>query len=98
MDLATRAANHFQELQDRICSALEALDGRARFREDSWTRPGGGGGRSRVIEDGALFEKAGVNFSDVHGELPGLQSVEIAIGSLCARSSSIGGTRVSRRK
>src|SRR5215470_6229155 len=69
MDLASRAATHFQELQDRISVALEALDGRARFREDSWTRPGGGGGRSRVIEDGALFEKAGVNFSDVHGEL-----------------------------
>jgi coproporphyrinogen III oxidase len=69
MDLAARAAAHFQELQDQICAALETLDGGARFREDAWQRPGGGGGRSRVIEDGALFEKAGVNFSDVHGEL-----------------------------
>ena len=69
MDLPNRAATYFQELQDRICRGLETLDGRARFREDSWTRPGGGGGRSRVLEDGALFEKAGVNFSDVHGEL-----------------------------
>jgi coproporphyrinogen III oxidase len=69
MDLTTRAATHFQELQDRICRALEALDAGTHFREDSWQRAGGGGGRSRIIEDGALFEKAGVNFSDVHGEL-----------------------------
>src|SRR5215471_6297574 len=69
MDLPSRAATHFQGVQDRICQALEGLDPGVRFREDSWERPGGGGGRSRVIEDGALFEKAGVNFSDVHGEL-----------------------------
>ena len=69
MDVTDRAALLFQELQDRICGALETIDGRARFREDAWTRPGGGGGRSRVLEGGALFEKAGVNFSDVHGEL-----------------------------
>jgi len=64
-----RAAAFFSELQDRITSALEAADGGARFREDSWTRPGGGGGRTRVIADGPVFEKGGVNFSDVHGEL-----------------------------
>jgi coproporphyrinogen III oxidase len=58
------------ELQDRICSALEAADGVGRFREDAWERPGGGGGRTRVIADGALFEKGGVNTSVVHGELP----------------------------
>lgn len=56
------------ELQDRICGALEALDG-ARFREDLWSRSGGGGGRTRVLEEGAVFEKAGVNTSVVHGEL-----------------------------
>jgi coproporphyrinogen III oxidase len=55
-------------LQDRICDALAALDGHA-FREDAWERPGGGGGRSRVLQDGAVFEKAGVNVSVVHGEL-----------------------------
>lgn len=59
----------FMGLQDRICQALEALDGKGRFREDEWERPGGGGGRSRVIE-GKLIEKGGVNFSAVHGELP----------------------------
>jgi coproporphyrinogen III oxidase len=64
-----RAAEYFRELQDRICAGLEATDGGGRFREDAWDRPGGGGGRSRVLEGGALLEKAGVNFSLVHGEL-----------------------------
>ena len=54
------------ELQDRICSQLTALDG-SDFRNDVWERPGGGGGCSRVLEDGRLFEKAGINFSKVHG-------------------------------
>jgi len=55
-------------LQDRICAAFESADGRARFREDVWERPGGGGGRTRVIAGGALLEQGGINFSDVHGE------------------------------
>ncbi len=59
--------NYLQTLQDRICAALEVEDGQA-FREDSWDRPGGGGGRSRVLEGGKLFEKAGVNFSHVFGD------------------------------
>jgi coproporphyrinogen III oxidase len=63
------AASYFRQLQDRICHALEQLDGRGRFREDSWERPGGGGGRSRVLTDGGVFEKGGVNFSDVAGQL-----------------------------
>ncbi|MCP9757705.1 oxygen-dependent coproporphyrinogen oxidase [Aquitalea sp. S1-19] len=56
------------DLQDRICSALEAADGRARFVEDAWQRPAGGGGRSRVLSAGAVFEQAGVNFSHVSGD------------------------------
>jgi coproporphyrinogen III oxidase len=56
-------------LQERICQALEGLDGRARFREDRWEREGGGGGRTRVLEGGGVFEKAGVGASVVHGEL-----------------------------
>ena len=56
------------ELQDSICAALEEVDG-SRFREDTWDRPGGGGGVSRVLSDGAVLEKGGVNFSEVHGEL-----------------------------
>ena len=55
-------------LQDAICSALEAEDGQARFREDAWTRPEGGGGRTRVLAEGAVFEKAGVAFSHVRGD------------------------------
>ncbi|KMN35685.1 coproporphyrinogen III oxidase [Chromobacterium sp. LK1] len=56
------------DLQDRICAALEQADGGARFVEDAWQRPGGGGGRSRVLAKGALFEQAGVNFSHVYGD------------------------------
>ncbi|TVQ89823.1 MAG: oxygen-dependent coproporphyrinogen oxidase [Chromatiaceae bacterium] len=55
-------------LQDALCAALAAADGVAEFCEDCWERPGGGGGRSRVLEDGALFEKGGVNLSVVQGE------------------------------
>jgi coproporphyrinogen III oxidase len=55
------------DLQDRICHALEAQDGNARFAEDPWQRPEGGGGRSRVLANGAAFEQAGVNFSHVFG-------------------------------
>ena len=55
------------DLQDRICNALAAEDGGAQFVEDSWTRNEGGGGRSRVLTNGAVIEKGGVNFSHVHG-------------------------------
>jgi len=59
------------DLQNRICRALEAEDGTARFTEDNWTRAEGGGGRSRVLTEGAVFEKAGVGFSHVFGtQLP----------------------------
>lgn len=54
-------------LQDSICSALEAEDGGAAFREDAWTRAEGGGGRTRILTDGHVFEKGGVAFSHVHG-------------------------------
>ena len=55
-------------LQDSICAALAAEDGGREFHEDNWQRPGGGGGRSRVLSDGQVFEKAGVNFSQVYGD------------------------------
>ncbi len=54
-------------LQDDICSQLEAEDGSAKFVEDAWDRAGGGGGRTRVISNGAVFEQGGVNFSHVFG-------------------------------
>ncbi|MGJ8650418.1 MAG: oxygen-dependent coproporphyrinogen oxidase [Opitutaceae bacterium] len=56
------------DLQDRICDALAAEDGDSTFKEDAWERSEGGGGRSRVLEGGKVFEKAGINFSDVHGK------------------------------
>jgi coproporphyrinogen III oxidase len=67
-NLDDRAATFFYDLQDRITAALESVGG-GRFREDRWTRPDGGGGRTRVLEGGELFEKAGVAVSDVHGKL-----------------------------
>ena len=59
--------NYLLGLQDSICDALGKEDGQA-FKEDSWDRPGGGGGRSRVIEEGNIIEKGGVNFSHVFGD------------------------------
>ncbi|MEQ3690447.1 MAG: coproporphyrinogen III oxidase, partial [Flavobacterium sp.] len=61
---------YIQQLQDQICKGLEDVDGKAFFREDLWKRPEGGGGRTRVIENGNVFEKGGVNISAVHGKLP----------------------------
>ncbi|MGB5248129.1 MAG: coproporphyrinogen III oxidase, partial [Gammaproteobacteria bacterium] len=56
-----------RELHDELTTGLEALDSGTRFRRDQWQRPEGGGGDSRVLEEGALFEKGGINFSLVHG-------------------------------
>lgn len=59
-----------REAQDSVCLAIEKADGGAKFKEDVWSRPGGGGGISRVLQDGAVFEKAGVNVSVVYGVMP----------------------------
>jgi len=59
---------YLQSLQLQIVAALEQVDGEQTFRSDEWTRPGGGGGRSRVLSDGAVFEQAGVGFSHVYGD------------------------------
>ncbi|CAL5410613.1 unnamed protein product [Camellia sinensis] len=59
-----------REAQDSVCSAIEAVDGGGKFQEDVWSRPGGGGGISRVLQDGAVWEKAGVNVSVVYGVMP----------------------------
>jgi len=64
-----RAAELFRRVQDEICAAATKIDGKS-FHEDSWTYPDGGGGRSRVLLEGNVFEKAGVNFSDVAGTFP----------------------------
>jgi coproporphyrinogen III oxidase len=60
-------SDYLTSLQDRICGALEQLDGQNSFRQDNWQREEGGGGQSRVLEEGAVFEKAGINFSHVYG-------------------------------
>ncbi len=60
--------SYLASLQERITTALEQVDGGARFREDAWQRSEGGGGRTRVLTQGTLFEQAGVNFSYVHGQ------------------------------
>jgi coproporphyrinogen III oxidase len=69
-DLFERAAKFYAELQSELCRVLADADGGADFSSDAWQRPGGGGGVARVLEGGALFEKAGVNWSSVDGELP----------------------------
>lgn len=68
----------FRALQLRITDALEKEDGAGRFREDAWERPGGGGGFSRIMNQGAVIEKGGVNFSAVHGHLP--ENIQKALG------------------
>src|SRR6185369_10115726 len=65
---ATAVERYLLGLQDRICAAVETADGQARFLQDAWQRPEGGGGRTRVLKEGSVFEQAGVNFSRVEGE------------------------------
>jgi coproporphyrinogen III oxidase len=79
MDWRERTETYFKGLQDRIVQSVEELDG-VRFREDMWSRPDGGGGRTRVLEEGNVFEKAGVNFSSVHGNLPDQFASKIPLG------------------
>lgn len=77
--LKDRATKYLLELQDRICKGLEECDGKATFQEDNWERPGGGGGRTRVMIEGDVFEKAGVNFSAVYGEMPESLSKKLGV-------------------
>jgi coproporphyrinogen III oxidase len=66
-DSRQRVSQFLQTLQDTICQGLEQLDGAQTFQEDSWSREEGGGGRSRVLKQGGVFEQGGVNFSEVWG-------------------------------
>lgn len=81
---------YFKVLQDNICASLERADGKGTFIEDQWERPGGGGGRARVIH-GQVLEKGGVNFSSVHGELPEkiIEKLGIESGNFFATGVSI---------
>jgi coproporphyrinogen III oxidase len=63
-------AAEFRKIQHEICNGLENLDGKAKFSTDDWQRSGGGGGTTRVVTNGHLLEKGGVNFSEVFGQLP----------------------------
>ncbi|WP_029034364.1 oxygen-dependent coproporphyrinogen oxidase [Salinimicrobium terrae] len=73
---------YIQDLQDRITANLEAVDGKAVFKEDLWQRKEGGGGRTRVIEDGAVFEKGGVNISKVYGPLAPAMQKHFGVGDV----------------
>jgi len=79
IDWRQKTEAYFRALQDRISETVEQLDGKT-FRQDSWQREGGGGGRTRILEDGTVFEKAGVNFSSVHGNLPEEFAAKIPVG------------------
>ncbi|WP_287797646.1 oxygen-dependent coproporphyrinogen oxidase, partial [Idiomarina sp.] len=67
-DYLKQVKSYLMSLQDAICQQLAQADGEQIFQEDSWDRPGGGGGRSRIIKNGAVFEQGGVGFSHVYGE------------------------------
>lgn len=84
-------SNWFQQLQNNICNSLEELDGKARFQEDLWERNGGGGGKTRVIRNGNLIAKGGVNFSAVHGQTPEkiLQALKLEPSEFFATGVSI---------
>ena len=74
-------AVQFRALQDTITQAIENTDGSAKFKEDLWMRSEGGGGRSRVLENGKIIEKGGVNFSTVHGPLPDKIKTKLEVDS-----------------
>ncbi|MDB9529380.1 oxygen-dependent coproporphyrinogen oxidase [Oscillatoria sp. CS-180] len=67
-DSRDRVSQFMKGIQDEICQGLEVLDGEATFQQDQWERPEGGGGRSRVVKQGRVFEQGGVNFSEVWGK------------------------------
>ncbi|KAF9672152.1 hypothetical protein SADUNF_Sadunf11G0011000 [Salix dunnii] len=69
-DVRARFEKMIRDAQDSVCAAIEAVDKGGKFKEDVWSRPGGGGGISRVLQDGAVWEKAGVNVSVVYGVMP----------------------------
>ncbi len=67
-DSKQQVGDFLRQLQDQICAGLEAMDGLGKFQEDAWERPEGGGGRSRVMQAGAILEQGGVGFSEIWGD------------------------------
>ncbi len=79
MDIKQYWIDYIHDLQNRICDALEKADGGASFIEDKWERAGGGGGKTRVITNGKVFEKGGVNTSVVHGKVSEAMRTQLKI-------------------
>jgi coproporphyrinogen III oxidase len=78
MDFKESVKAAFQSAQTKICCALEDIDGKAKFSKEFWEHHSGGGGLTRVVEDGDVFEKGGVNFSAVEGEIPSFMKGQIS--------------------
>jgi coproporphyrinogen III oxidase len=72
-------SDQFKQLQDHICRRVEEIDGIAFFKEDNWKREEGGGGRTRIIEEGGIIEKGGINFSAVHGPVSDLMRKQLGL-------------------
>jgi len=89
--IATGFNEYILDLQNKICKALEEVDGKARFVEDTWVREEGGGGKTRVIAGGNIFEKGGVSTSMVYGELPYAmqQAFKVGINNFFAAGLSL---------
>ena len=81
MSIRHQFTSYVHRLQDEICQALEEVDGDAKFISDQWQREGGGGGDTRVIAGGRIFEKGGVNTSVVHGKLPDSMKKKFGVNS-----------------
>lgn len=79
MDIKQNWIDYIHDLQNRICAALEEADGKAKFIEDKWERPEGGGGKTRVITNGNVFEKGGVNTSVVFGDVTDAMRTQVKI-------------------
>src|SRR5882672_8746786 len=84
-----RFGYHIRQLQDKICAAFEQIDGSALFKEDRWERPGGGGGISRIIQNGNVFEKGGVNISEVMGEVTPVMKKQLQLSGQSFFASGI---------
>src|SRR5215204_701342 len=79
MNIKESWIEYIHDLQNRICAALEEADGKAKFFEDRWQRPEGGGGKTRVIANGNVFEKGGVNTSVVYGDVNDAMRTQLKI-------------------
>src|SRR5215212_2437470 len=79
MDIKETWIQIIHDLQNKICAALEQADGKAKFVEDEWQRPEGGGGKTRVIANGNVFEKGGVNTSVVFGDVADAMRTQLKI-------------------